>query len=679
MTSPSTVSVVIAFRDWGFERLEMCLRSVTESLWHQKYEIIVSDYGSREADRVKEICNRFQATHLYTDAQVWSKPKALNAGFRSAEGDIIISLDADMIVSPTTLAKVAETVASVYPSTAVVASRDLPSDLDAEGVTKVYGDWELLEVNSRRRARWGVGGCFGFHRKMLHVLGGVDERMTRYGAEDLDFTDRCRRMGARVVWLDQPEVRMYHIWHPSTMELTESDPEVTAAITANREIYFKDLTITRNEKKSSGRVHSAPLISVILTTFNRANYLAESINSVLAQSVQDFELLIVDDGSEDNTREVVSDFSDSRIRYFNIENSGIARARNFGFSKSRGAYIAVHDDDDLMFPDRLENSLKAMLPGIGATYGAVLNFENTSGTLQAYVTKMNYGEQFVLGTPASPGHATWLVRRELFESTPYDEKLTAGVDHNVAIRSVAQGWKWAHTQKFMYARRRHDQQVTDAAGNFQQKAAKRTFTWVKSLQTPGEDRQAVENFKKMPFPNIPEYSNLEQSVVAWLPDSLVVRDISFRVAGPRALQAIDLEGEVTATIEGFDLSGEEHRIVYVGGATWKDLATVRNTFGHFDLVSHYRKELDPRNVSGRNVSRHAEVFAHYMHTLGAEIAVETQYEDTVNQDGVVTYYNVNGLKTRWRLFANSDEYVGWRGTSITGAKDSHVLRLMEDK
>jgi len=96
------------------------------------------------------------------------------------------------------------------------------------------------------------------------------------------------------------------------------------------------------------------LVSVIIPTYNRSHVLNDTIASVLRQSIDDFELLIVDDGSTDNTATVVERVGDGRIRYFRKQHAGLAAARNYGISKSQGRYITFLDDDDLLDRDFLE-------------------------------------------------------------------------------------------------------------------------------------------------------------------------------------------------------------------------------------------------------------------------------------------------------------------------------------
>ena len=108
-----------------------------------------------------------------------------------------------------------------------------------------------------------------------------------------------------------------------------------------------------------------PTVSIIIPTYDRARWLKKSIESVLNQTYQDFELIIVDDSSTDNTPEVVKSFKDKRVRYFQqtkrfpIKSQGAAAARNIGIKKSRGKFIAFNDDDDLWRKRKLEKQITA--------------------------------------------------------------------------------------------------------------------------------------------------------------------------------------------------------------------------------------------------------------------------------------------------------------------------------
>ena len=101
-----------------------------------------------------------------------------------------------------------------------------------------------------------------------------------------------------------------------------------------------------------------PTVSVIIPTYNRAHLVGRAIRSVLNQTYQDFELIVVDDGSTDNTEEVVKGFNDDRIRYIcHDENKGGSAARNTGIKIALGEYIAFLDSDDEWLPEKLRRQI----------------------------------------------------------------------------------------------------------------------------------------------------------------------------------------------------------------------------------------------------------------------------------------------------------------------------------
>jgi glycosyltransferase involved in cell wall biosynthesis len=114
-----------------------------------------------------------------------------------------------------------------------------------------------------------------------------------------------------------------------------------------------------------------PLVSVIIPTYNRAHYVTETIQSVLDQSYQDFEIIVVDDGSTDNTREVIASFKEPRLKYLFQENQGVCAARNNGINASEGEYIKFLDSDDVLLKNALEKQVQVLdgHPDVGLSHG----------------------------------------------------------------------------------------------------------------------------------------------------------------------------------------------------------------------------------------------------------------------------------------------------------------------
>jgi len=102
---------------------------------------------------------------------------------------------------------------------------------------------------------------------------------------------------------------------------------------------------------------SAPTVSVVLPVYNCERYVGAAIESILAQSFSDYELLIIDDGSTDATPKILATYKDHHIRHYRHDNRGLAATLNFGIEIARGRYIARQDQDDLSMPQRLERQV----------------------------------------------------------------------------------------------------------------------------------------------------------------------------------------------------------------------------------------------------------------------------------------------------------------------------------
>ncbi|MCX5704347.1 MAG: glycosyltransferase family A protein [Candidatus Omnitrophica bacterium] len=182
---------------------------------------------------------------------------------------------------------------------------------------------------------------------------------------------------------------------------------------------------------SVDRNETSPLVGIVIATYNRANLLKRAIEGVLNQTYKNLEIIIVDDGSTDNTEQIVKEYRDLRIQYIrNSKNRGASVARNIGIKSSKGDFIAFLDSDDEYLPEKIEKSLKIFkhcarnLGMVCSNFWKVEGKEKKLGVWKKI--KPNY--QF-------PSPSTWVLWKEVFEKIGlFDERLRVEEDREFMFR-----------------------------------------------------------------------------------------------------------------------------------------------------------------------------------------------------------------------------------------------------
>lgn len=185
-----------------------------------------------------------------------------------------------------------------------------------------------------------------------------------------------------------------------------------------------------------------PKISVLTPTYNRPDYLKDTIKSVISQCMQCWEMLVINDGGED-VRDIVGEFGDKRIRYFNRDiNRGKASCLNFGLKTARGEYIAYIDDDDIWYPNHLDVLSRTLDEhrNIGAVYSDLyaVQFLKDSTNGQRYPmhkfiqVSRDYNRDFMF-TSNHTLHVSLMHRKELaIRAGGYDEDVSVLIDWNIS-------------------------------------------------------------------------------------------------------------------------------------------------------------------------------------------------------------------------------------------------------
>lgn len=178
-------------------------------------------------------------------------------------------------------------------------------------------------------------------------------------------------------------------------------------------------------------------VSVIIPTFNRAHTLARAIDSVLGQSHENFELIIVDDGSTDNTVELLKSYGE-KLKYFTTENKGVSAARNFGVKNSDGRWLAFLDSDDEWLPEKLAKQLELLIhfPNLPLIHGEEIWVRNGKRVNQKKKHKKAGGSIYQMCLPLcciSPSAA--IIKREVYQELGgFDEEFVVCEDYDLWLK-----------------------------------------------------------------------------------------------------------------------------------------------------------------------------------------------------------------------------------------------------
>jgi len=170
---------------------------------------------------------------------------------------------------------------------------------------------------------------------------------------------------------------------------------------------------------------SDPFVSVVIPVYNVEKYISKTLESVLSQTYQNLEIIIVDDESPDRSVEICQTYSDSRIRIVREKNRGLAGARNTGIRESKGAYIALLDSDDLWLPEKLERHVYHLetSPEVGVSFCRSAFINDEGMPLEIYqMPKLTGIEAHYLfcRNPISNGSVP-VIRREVFEAIKFQD------------------------------------------------------------------------------------------------------------------------------------------------------------------------------------------------------------------------------------------------------------------
>lgn len=456
------------------------------------FEIIVADDGSSE-----ELIHTIREYEKYLDIRYvrqkdngFQASATRNMGLRLAKYDFIGLLDCDMAPNPLWVESYLNELVKDDNLTLIgprkyidthglLSSEFLDNPLLLESLPevrtnnnvagKIEGeisiDWRLVHFKqtdnlrlSDSPFRFFAAGNVAFAKKWLEIIGYFDEEFNHWGGEDVEFGYRLFRYGSFFKTIDN--VMAYHQEPPGKENETdrEAGKEITLGMMREKVpyIYRKLLPV------ESSHINKIPLVSIYIPAYNCASYIQRCVDSALNQTVVDLEVCICNDGSTDNTLDVITSLygNNPRVKIISKENGGIASASNAAVKACSGYYIGQLDSDDYLEPDAVELCLKEFLKDktLACVYTTNRNV-NPDGSLIANGYNWPEFSREKLTTAMIAHHFRMFTIRAWYLTDGFNEKIENAVDYDMFLKLSEVG-KFKHLNKICYNRVLHGENTS---------------------------------------------------------------------------------------------------------------------------------------------------------------------------------------------------------------------------
>lgn len=481
-TLPVTVVIPVYNR---IDKLGKTISALTHQTYpHELMEIVIADDGSSDNPEtlISTFNDYFEMKHIFQEDRGYRLSEIRNKGVAAASNENIIILDCDMLPEPSLVesfmqyAHISKRCVMIggrrYVNTDNLTMEDVIDDIDSvlnlpslktdTGMVpvgddspsedwryKIYRATENLKTE-KHPFRAFCGGNVCFHRSLLDVVGGFDESFTAWGAEDTEFGFRVYNHG---YWFIPVEgAGALHQEPPGGSNETDRDAgrSITQPILIEKCPSFY-------RKMEKDRIYEIPKVSVYMPAYNCQAFVQEAIDSVLNQTYTDLEIVVVNDGSTDNTRDILEENygNNPRVVIIHQENGGISSASNTALANCRGEYVLQLDSDDAILPITVESLVKVLEQNdVGFVYGdAYLTDESGRAYDRAYSWSVFSRKKLLQGMMVH--HPRMFRMRDYRRMVGFDEKLTNAVDYDLFLKlsEVTDGY---HLQTPLYLYRQHN-------------------------------------------------------------------------------------------------------------------------------------------------------------------------------------------------------------------------------
>lgn len=490
LADPPRVSIVIPTHN----RANFVGEAVASALGqdYRSLEVIVIDDGSTE--ETKEALATFRDRRLIYVRQDNAGPsQARNRAIAMARGEYITFLDSDDYYLPS---KVGTQVAflDANPQFGMAYMSGLGVNEDRLSYNHTYRaslSGKLYSQIAFFRPHTITLSNVMVRKEVLEKVGGFDEHMRRF--EDVDLLRRISKstpiagideMGAHIrshagnklESLDPEAVASTVDYYAKKIRTEDKDTDSIALSAGLRRLYEfhgKRLLSVRGFESvgtrlmDQGRPYFEPLVSIIIPVYNGANYLSLAIHSALAQTYRNIEIIVVNDGSDDNggTARIAKLYGD-RVRYFEKTNGGVASALNLAIGEARGQFISWLSHDDLYTPDKIERQIARLTeqpePDRSVIYGDYSVFSDSPSDAAAvalpHTDPANF-RYFITVQNILHGCTLLLPKSAFDKHGLFDERLKTTQDYDFWFR-IAGDFEFVHLPGVVVKSRSHEEQGT---------------------------------------------------------------------------------------------------------------------------------------------------------------------------------------------------------------------------
>jgi len=431
-----------------------CLEDLENQTIADRLEIIVVNSGSQQNEEsiVKEFQQKYDNIVYIRTEQRERIYAAWNRAVKVARGRFITNANTDDRHRKDALEIMASAL-EANPDVGLVYGDQIRTDIENDTFENHHGTkFERRADYSHQRLLFGccVGSQPMWYSSLHKELGYFDESLDCAG--DWDF---WLRVSSKCKFKHIPEFLGLYYYNKEGIEHGRKIHSLYERYIVGRRYGTPYISIIPLYKSSDN-----PLVSVIMPVYNGADYIAEAIESVLIQNYRNFELIVVDDGSTDNTRDIVAGFKDERIRYFYQENCGLAATHNAGIIKSRGDFLIKLDHDDMITLDFIAKHLQEFEknPEADLVYCDDCLIDENGKPIRV-IKRPEYRSRkslirdlFRCGFPVVPFRTC--IRRSVFDKIGFfDEDLLIAEDYDMMRRFVKKGLGAHHLGEVLYLRR----------------------------------------------------------------------------------------------------------------------------------------------------------------------------------------------------------------------------------